>query len=144
MGRGLYLSQALGMITAFGMSGCSLLPGGDVVDAAMVVHTAGSGQHTAAVRMPVESARVYGALLRIIDGDAAIAVVNRNDKGMLLEVIEDGDRLTGQVTNLGPKESLLYIWADTGDSGRTASELTSIVIEAVCDDLGVAFERIDY
>lgn len=132
------------LVTLFGVSGCFLLPGGEVVDAALVVHTAGSAQHTAAVRMPVESARVYGALLDIIEKDPAIEVVHRNDKGMLLEVIEDSDRLTGQVTNLGSSESLLYIWADTGDSGRTASELTSIVIEAVCKELGVNFERIDY
>jgi hypothetical protein len=132
------------LVALFGVSGCFLLPGGQAVDAAMVVHTAGSAQHTAAVRMPVPSADVYAALLRIIEGDPAIEVVNRNDKGMLLEVVENGERLTGQVTSLGADESLLYVWAVTGVSGRTGSELTSIVVEAVCDDLGVAFERIDY
>jgi len=132
------------VVTLSGLSGCFLLPGGQAVDAAMVVHTAGSAQHTAAVRLPVQSADAYAALLSIVDGDPTIEIVNRNDKGMLLEVTEEGERLTGQVTSLGPTESLLYIWADAGVSGRTGSELASITIEAVCDELGVAFERVDY
>ena len=138
------LGQSFMIVTLSGLSGCFLLPGGQAVDAAMVVHTAGSAQHTAAVRLPVQSADAYAAILSIVDRDAAIEVVNRNDKGMLLEVTEEGKRLTGQVTSLGPTESLLYIWADAGVSGRTGSELASNVIEAVCDELGVAFERVDY
>ncbi len=138
------LGQSFMIVTLSGLSGCFLLPGGQAVDAAMVVHTAGSAQHTAAVRLPVRSADAYAAILSIVDRDAAIEVVNRNDKGMLLEVTEEGERLTGQVTSLGPTESLLYIWADAGVSGRTGSELASNVIEAVCDELGVAFERVDY
>lgn len=74
----------------------------------------------------------------------AIEVLNRNDKGMLLEVAENGEKVTGQVTKLGDRESLLYLWADTGVSGRSAGELNSIVIERVCEDLGVDFERVDY
>lgn len=138
------IGQWLMMATLFGVTGCFLLPGGQAVDAAMVVHTAGAAQHTAAVRLPVESARVYSAMLKVLERDPEINVVSQNDKGMLLEVVEAGERMTGQVTNLGSAESLLYVWADAGNSGRTGSELTSVVIEAVCEELGVEFERIDY
>ena len=83
-------------------------------------------------------------MLKVLERDPEINVVSQNDKGMLLEVVEAGERMTGQVTNLGSAESLLYVWADAGNSGRTGSELTSVVIEAVCEELGVEFERIDY
>lgn len=132
------------LVSPFGVSGCFLLPGGETVDAAMVVHTAGSAQHTAAVRVPVESAQVYAALVKIVEQDAQVEVISRNDRGMLLEVAEAGESMTGQVTALGPHESLLYLWADTGKSGRTGRELTASVVEAVCNHLGVVFERVDY
>ena len=48
------------------LGGCFLLPGGDVVDAALVTHTAGSSQHTAAVKVPVKPEAVYAAMIRII------------------------------------------------------------------------------
>lgn len=47
------------------LGGCSLLPGGDVVDAALVTHTAGSREHTAAVKVPAEPAAAYAAMIRV-------------------------------------------------------------------------------
>lgn len=144
----MHLWRQVGYVTVLlstcSLSACVLQPGGEVANAAMVVHTIGSTQHTAAVKLPVESDRVYASLLKIVENDAAIEVLNRNDKGMLLEVAEDGEKVTGQVTKLSERESLLYLWADTGVSGRSASELNSFVIERVCEDLGVDFERVDY
>lgn len=132
------------LILALALNACILQPGGDVANAAMVVHTAGATQHTAAVRMPVRSDKLYVALLRIIESEPDIEVLNRNDRGMLLEVAEHGEKITGQITKLSDRESLLYLWADTGVSGRSASELNAVIVERICNDLGVTYERVDY
>ena len=125
------------------LAGCIGLPGGTVVDSATVVYTAGSSQHTVAVELPLLSSDVFAALVRIVE-EAGVETVNRNDKAYLLEVITNGKRLTGQVTNLGVGKSLLYVWADAGVSGQTGRELAIEAVELVCDDLGVAYELVNY
>lgn len=126
------------------LSGCIFLPGGRVVESATVVYTAGASQHTAAVEVPVEAAEVYEALVRIIKDNPDVEVINRNDNGMLVEVAQTGKRITGQVTRLGSGRSLLYIWADSGSSGRSGRELAISAVETICDELGVAYELVNY
>ena len=133
----------IAMLTSLG--GCFLLPGGSVVDAALVTHTAGSEQHTAAVKVPVESAAVYAAMIRIVTNEnEKVEVINRNDKAYTVEVERNGARLTGQVTKLDAHQSLLYIWADAGLSDQTGRSLAISSIEKVCDELGVSCEEVAY
>jgi hypothetical protein len=127
------------------LGGCFLLPGGSVVDAALVTHTAGSSQHTAAVKVPVEPAAVYAAMIRIITTEnGGVEIISRNDKALMVEVEMNGARLTGQVTKLDARQSLLYIWADAGLSDQTGRNLAISSIRRVCDELGVSYEEVTY
>lgn len=127
------------------LGGCFLLPGGSVVDAALVTHTAGSSQHTASVKVPAQPAAVYAAMIRVITAeDGGVEIINRNDEAYLVEIENDGASLTGQVTKLDARQSLLYIWADAGASDKTGRSLAISSIERVCDELGVDYEEVTY
>jgi len=127
------------------LGGCSLLSGGSVVDAALVTHTAGSSQHTAAVKIPVQPAAVYAAMIRIVTAEnGEVEIINRNDKAYMIEVERDGARLTGQVTKLDARQSLLYIWADAGLSDQTGRSLAISSVKRVCEELGVGYEEVSY
>jgi hypothetical protein len=127
-----------------GLSGCSALPGGQVVDAALIVHTEGSSQHMVAVKVPVDASIVFAALIDQIEGRPDVSIINRNDKAYLLEVSKGERHVTGQVTELDAGRSLLYVWADTGDSHMSGHDLAISVVEVICDDLGVIYERVEY
>ncbi len=124
--------------------GCTALPGGSVVESALVVHTAGSKKHTAAVQVPIAASEVYATIIRMVEDNPDLIIENRNDKAYLIEVAEGSQVLTGQVTDLGAGRSLLYVWADAGESGVTGKELATAVVEIVCDELGVKYEVVDY
>ncbi len=126
------------------LSGCIFLPGGTVVDSALVVHTAGSKKHTAAVQVPVAASEVFATIVRLIEDKPDWQIENRNDKAFLIEVAKGSRSLTGQVTDLGAGRSLLYVWADAGESGVTGEEMTTSVVETVCDELGVKYELVNY
>jgi len=127
------------------LGGCFLLPGGNAVDAALVTHTAGSSQHTAAVKVPVKPAAVYAAMIRVITADdRGVEIISRNDDALMVEVDRNGARLTGQVTKLDARQSLLYIWADAGLTDQTGRSLAISSIERICDELGVNYEEVSY
>jgi hypothetical protein len=131
------------VIAAF-LSGCIFLPGGTVTHSATVVYTAGASQHTAAVELQVAADIVFEALVRIIKENPDVEVVNRNDQAFLIEVAQQGRRITGQVSKLGSGSSLLYIWADAGSSGESGREMAISAVEAICDELGVSYELVNY
>jgi len=126
------------------LAGCTALPARQAVDAALVVHTEGSSQHMIAARVPADASRVFNSFVRIIEEKPDVEVVNRKDNAMLLEITQDEIKITAQATQLGAGESLLYIWAEAGDSGLSGRELATAVVEAICEELGVEFERVDY
>ena len=126
------------------LGGCTTLPGGQVVESATVVYTAGSKKHTAAVQVPIAAAEVFASIVHLLEEKPDIVVENRNDKAFLIEVSKGSRSLTGQVTSLGIDRSLLYVWADAGTSGLTGEELAIDVVEVVCDELGVKYELVNY
>jgi len=126
------------------IAGCSWLPGGQVYDSATVVYSAGAKQHTAAVQVSVPAAEVYESFVRLLNDAHDLDYENRNDKAMLIEVAQGSRSLTGQVTAIGVNRSLLYVWADAGESGETGEELAISVVELVCDELGVEYELVNY
>jgi hypothetical protein len=132
------------VITMFTLTGCFLLPGGQVVESATVVYTAGSKKHTAAAQIPVEAPTVFAALVDMVKDRPGVVIDNRNDDAFLIEVSRGNRSLTGQATKLGPKHTLLYVWVDAGDSGLTGEELATDVVESVCHELGVEFELVNY
>jgi hypothetical protein len=131
-------------LTVPALNGCTMLPGGTVVESALVVHTAGSKKHTAAVQVPVAAAEVFATIVRLLEDNPDWHIENRNDKAFLIEVAQGSRSLTGQVTDLGAGRSLLYVWADAGESGVTGEEFATSVVELVCDELGVEHELVNY
>ena len=141
-------SKQLNSITLLGaiwlFAACSSLPAGQAYESATVVYSAGSKKHTAAVQVPVAAPEVYASIVRLLEAKQDLDFENRNDKAMLIEVEKGSRSLTGQVTDLGADRSLLYVWADAGDSGNTGQELAISVVELVCDELGVKYELVNY
>jgi hypothetical protein len=131
-------------LTVSTLSGCIFLPGGTVVESALVVHTAGSKKHTAAVQVPVAASEVFATIVRLVEDKPDLLIESRNDKAFLIEVAQGSRTLTGQVTDLGADRSLLYVWADAGESGVTGEELATSIVEIVCDELGVEYELVNY
>jgi hypothetical protein len=142
MRKSLNILAFLGAIWLF--AACSSLPGGEAYESATVVYSAGSKKHTAAVQVPVAASEVYASIVRLLEERQDLDFENRNDKAMLIEVEKDSRSLTGQVTELGVDRSLLYVWADAGDSGITGQELAISIVELVCDELGVKYELVNY
>lgn len=70
--------------------------------------------------------------------------MHRNDRSRMVEVAWSDGSLTAQATELGPSETLLFLWIDAGDTGLTAKEVASSVLEALCDDLNVDYELVEY
>ena len=126
------------------LPGCSALPGGQVVESALVVHTSGAKKHTAAVQIPLAAEEVFATIVRLIEEKPDNIIESRNDKAFLIEIEDDGRSMTGQVTRLGPDRSLLYVWVDAGNTGLTGQELATDVVEVVCDELGVKYELVNY
>jgi hypothetical protein len=142
MRKSLNILAFLGAIWLF--AACSSLPGGEAYESATVVYSAGSKKHTAAVQVPVAASEVYASIVRLLEERQDLDFENRNDKAMLIEVEKGSRSLTGQVTELGVDRSLLYVWADAGDSGITGQELAISIVELVCDELGVKYELVNY
>ena len=124
--------------------GCSALPGGQVVDSALIVHTEGSRQHMVAVKVPADASTVFAAFVDQLEQRPEVSVVKRNDSAFLLEVSQDGKHVTGQVTELDAGRSLLYVWADAGESHMSGHDLAISVVEVICDELGVTYETVEY
>jgi len=97
-----------------------------------------------AAQVPVDAERVYESFLRVIAERPDISIVTQKDAAMMLEVSRDDLTLTGQVSSLGAGRSLLYVWADAGDSGLSGRELSEKAVAYICEDLGVSIERVDY
>lgn len=126
-------------------SGCKALPGGTVSDAATIVYTSGASQHTAAVELHVPPDDAFAALVAVVNEQSDVEILERNDKARLLQILRGKERrVTGQVTALGSGSSLLYIWADAGNSGVTGEEIAIRSIELTCDELGVEYEMVNY
>jgi hypothetical protein len=124
--------------------GCAALPGGQVVNSALIIHTEGSRQHMVAVKVPADASRVFAAFVDQLEQRPEVSIINRNDTAYLIEVSHDGKHVTGQVTELDARWSLLYVWADAGDSHMSGHDLAVSVVEVICDELGVNYEMVEY
>lgn len=132
------------LVATLAVAGCTAMPARQAVDAANVVYTQGSSHHMIAAQVPLDAARVYESFDRVLSEHPELSVVTRKDAAMMLEVTRDDVRLTGQVTSLGTGRSLLYVWADAGDSGLSGREMSERAVAAICEDLGVSIQRVDY
>ena len=119
---------------------CTPLALQPVTSTGLIVCSMGASQHTASVRLSLPPDAVYRGVLGMLESHPELTVFNGNDKRYFLEVTDCERRLTGQATDLGRGETLLFIWADAGDSGQTGRDLMEEAITAVCTELAVECE----
>ena len=117
--------------------GCTPVALQPVTSTGLVVYSKGASQDTASVILALAPDEVYRGMLGMIERRPRLTVINRNDARYLLEVDDGGRRLTGQATDLGRGETLLFIWVDAGSSGQTGQVLMDDVIAVVCKELAV-------
>ena len=130
----------MGLAVAVLMPACTPVALQPVTSSGLVVYSRGASQDTASLRLALPPDAVFRGLLGIIERRPDVTLVNRNDKRYLLEVTQGQTRLTGQATDLGRGETLLFLWADTGDSGETGRDLMEDAITDICTELAVECE----
>ncbi len=64
-----------------------MLPAGNVVQAATVVHTSGAKKHTAAVQVPVPAPQVFATIVRLLEEEPDNIIESHNDKAFLIEIL---------------------------------------------------------
>ena len=126
--------------TVMAIQSCSYSPMQATTSAGMVIYTQGAQQHTATVQIALTPAEVYAGMLRILDRMPELSVIHQDHKRYLLEVTADENRLTGQATQLDTHSTLLFIWADAGNSGQTGQNLALRATRVVCAELNVECE----
>lgn len=136
--------KLLAVVILGALGGCIAMPGGTVVDPALVVHTAGSSRSTVSVRVPRPAEDVWSVFDDVVASRADVTSVERNERARMLEVTGEFGEITAQVTPLGSSESLLYVWVDAAGTGRPGEEVAIRSVEAICDRLGVPYERVQY
>jgi len=118
-------------------SGCTPLALQPATSTGLVVYTRGASQHTARVQLARPPHDVYAGMLAIIGRMPDLKVVRQDDGRFYIEVVRGTQRLSGQATDLGRGETLLFIWADSGDSGGSGRDLTKKAVESLCAELTV-------
>ena len=108
-----------------------------VASQAAVLYAEGARQQTAILQISLPAPDVYQGLLRVVSRRGDLFLVNRNDERLLLEIAKDGMNLAAQATSLSHDETLLFLWADTGESGPSGNDLTRTATEEICGELAV-------
>jgi hypothetical protein len=140
------LSKIAGAIVAAAVmcSGCFGTPGTTVTSAAGAVYTAGAQRDTVSARLPKSPAQVYSGINKLIAEEPGAEVTHRNDRTYMVEVSWSGRSMAVQAQDLGPSETLLFMWVDGGDTGLTGEEVATSVLRALCDNLGVEYKLVEY
>lgn len=134
----LYALFLLTWAIGFELSGCTYGPMRAPSNAGLVIYTQGARQHTATVQLERAPAEVYAGMQQIIARNPELQVVNDDSKRYLLEVVKGERRLTAQATLLDDHATLLFIWADAGDSGQTGRDLALKAAKDICAELQVS------
>ncbi len=132
-----YLFDRAVIVAALALSGCSYGPMQAPTSAGMVIYTEGAQHHTATVQIALPPPDVYAGMLRILDRMPELSVIHQDRKRYMLEVTADEKRLTGQATPLDTNSTLLFIWADAGNSGLTGQDLSLRAMREICAELNV-------
>jgi hypothetical protein len=111
--------------------GCGLFSAGEVV------YTRGARQHTATVELAVAPRRAYEAMLRVAETSPGWTIVSNDPTRLLVEAEEGKRSVAAQATELGSNSTLLFIWADAGDSAETGRDLAAEAMRDICNELDV-------
>lgn len=129
-----YLLGLAAIVLAAGCTPVALQP---VTSTGLIIYTKGAAQHTARVQLARPPNDVYAGILAVVGRVPEWTVVNRDDRRFFLEAMEGTRRLSAQATDLGRGETLLFVWADAGESGQSSHELAVKAVELLCTELGV-------
>lgn len=128
----------VGLVFLALITGCSSGPARAPTSAGMVVFAKGAQQHTATVMLNEQPRTVYEAMVSVVKRTPDLTVINNNKEDFLLEVShEDGMSITAQATTMDRANTILFIWADAGDSGMTGNELAKRAMTSICSELKV-------
>jgi len=122
------------------LQGCTYGPMRGPTSAGLEIYSKSARQYTASVQLAVPSDEVYTAVQRSIARAAEFTVVTDDPQRYLLEVENGSRRLTFQATPLDNASSMLFIWADAGDSGQSGRDLVLESATQICSELQVECE----
>jgi hypothetical protein len=95
------------------------------------------------IRLKVPPRDVFAALEQILETRPDLEIIKRDRGRRLVEVAKGDWHLAAQATDLGGGETLLFVWADAGTSGRTGRDLALDAVEQLCRELGVSYEIVE-
>jgi hypothetical protein len=125
------------------VTGCWPAPGAGVAHTTALVYTRGARQNTVSIRLKAPPRDVFAALERILETRPDLEIIKRDPGRRLVEVAKDDLHLAAQATDLGGGETLLFVWADAGTSGRTGRDLALDAVEQLCRELGISYEVVE-
>ncbi|UCG32262.1 MAG: hypothetical protein JSU68_11410 [Phycisphaerales bacterium] len=99
-----------------------------------------AGGHTATVELDVAAGDVYDAMLRILERRPDITVRKQDDKKRQIEATKDKSRMSAQVRTARGGKTELTVSASSGEKTRTDEELAEVIVETICDELGVKWK----
>ena len=125
------------------LASCTSGPMKAPTSAGMVVLSKGATQHTATVMLTIPPTRVYETTLGIVEARSDWELVNNNRDAHLIEVQKGELSLTIQVTTMDRISTILFLWADAGNSGMTGHDLATRAMQQICDELKVECQMQD-
>jgi len=119
------------------------MPGTTVTNAGEVVYSKGAREDTVTVTLAVAPEVVFESMIKIIADSETAEVIQRNDVSMMVEVTRDGRSINAQATEYGNGGTLLFLWADAGETGLTGNAVAMSTIDAISKDLNASYELVE-
>jgi len=131
------------LASAVFLHACLGTPGTTVTNAGEVVYLAGAKQDTVSVTLAAPPAAVFDSMIRLIVSAEMAEVIQRDDASRMVEVSLDGRSLNVQATEHSDGETLLFVWADAGDTGLTGNEVAMSTIRAISEDVKADYNLVE-
>lgn len=131
------------LASAVFLNACLGTPGTTVTNAGEVVYSKGAKEDSVTATLAISPERVFDSMVRIIAEAEAAEVIQKNDASRMVEVTLDGKSINAQATEYGDGGTLLFLWADAGESGLTGNEVAMSTIETISKDLNTSYELVE-
>ncbi len=137
------LSISAILASAIFLSACLGTPGTTVTNAGEVVYLAGPKKKTVTATLQALPDDVFDSIIRMILDAETAEVVQRNDVSRMIEAAWDGRSINAQATEFGDGETLLFLWADAGDTGLTGNEVAMSTLDLISKDLNASYKLVE-
>jgi hypothetical protein len=131
------------LASALLLGACLGTPGTTVTSAGEVVYSAGAKQDTVTATLAVPPEAVFKSIIRVIAEAEGAEVIQRDDDTRMVEVAFEGRSINAQATEYGDVGTLLFLWADAGETGLTGNAVAMSTIETISKDLNASFELVE-